>query len=182
MVGWAYTGVGSRKAPKSALRKMIYFGKRLAKHGAILRSGACRGPDRAFEIGCDSVNGPKEIYLPFAGYEDREEEESVYIRGACSEARKMAQAVHPAWFVCQEASMCFHTRNVYQFFGLDLETPSRFVICWTPGGFMEGGTRTVMELARIHRIPVFNLGSYSWDLKEIIKLVLERERRDEVPF
>jgi len=71
-----YTGIGSRKTPGpindiiefSPLYRFYYWGRILATKGFILRSGHADGADLAFEKGCDTVNGKKEIYLPWKGF------------------------------------------------------------------------------------------------------------------
>jgi hypothetical protein len=34
---------------------------------------------------------------------------------------------------------------------------SKFVVCWTPGGLLKGGTAQAMRIAHAYGIPVFNL-------------------------
>ena len=58
-------------------------------------------------------------------------------------------------------------RNVYQVLGKDLNTPSEFVICWTPDGaetanersIKTGGTGFAIALADSLGIPVYNLAN-----------------------
>ena len=57
-----YAGVGSRETPQDVLKIMWKIGKHLADKGYTLRSGGARGADAAFENGCDSVMGSKEIF------------------------------------------------------------------------------------------------------------------------
>lgn len=58
-----YTGVGSRETPNKVIDLMYRIAKFLAERNWILRSGGAVGADKAFENGCDNVNGKKEIYF-----------------------------------------------------------------------------------------------------------------------
>jgi hypothetical protein len=55
-------------------------------------------------------------------------------------------------------------RNSYQMLGSDLKIKTDFVICWTPGGKMVGGTGQALRMAAYYGIPVFNLGSASLEI------------------
>lgn len=58
-----YAGVGSRETPQDVLKIMWKIGRYLALNGYTLRSGGgAKGADTAFENGCDSVRGSKEIF------------------------------------------------------------------------------------------------------------------------
>lgn len=59
-----YAGIGSRESPPGILALMVEVGKFLAQKGYVLRSGGADRADKAFEQGCDQVQGQKEIYLP----------------------------------------------------------------------------------------------------------------------
>ena len=58
----------------------------------------------------------------------------------------------------------FHARNCYQVLGKDLQSPSNFVLCWTPGGAVTGGTGQALRIAIDRGIPVFNMGAPEWDV------------------
>ncbi len=57
----------------------------------------------------------------------------------------------------------FHARNVQQVLGKNLDTPTKFVVCWTPDGAEQrtsnktGGTGQAIRVAISNNIPVFNL-------------------------
>ena len=63
-----YTGIGSRNIPDTYFNLIVVIAEYMAKQGYILRSGGADGSDTAFEIGCDKVNGKKEIYLPWKSF------------------------------------------------------------------------------------------------------------------
>ena len=61
-----YTGIGSRKTPKTILKLFTEVAIYLSKQGYILRSGGAKGADQAFERGA----AKKEIYLPWRNFEN----------------------------------------------------------------------------------------------------------------
>lgn len=147
-----YTGVGSRQTPDFILSEMRKISYRLREEGFILRSGAAKGADKAFESGAGYL---KEIY---------------FASDATEEAEQIAKQFHPAWNKLSNYAKKLHARNVFQVLGKDLNTPSRFVLCWTPDGceshkqrsIKTGGTGTAISIADYHNIKVINLyNSYS---------------------
>ena len=157
-----YTGVGARATPPDALRKMMLYGSVLGTVGYTLRSGAAEGADMAFEMGCDTVSGKKEIYLPWQGYNGYHSDDP----SISDEAFWAAERVYGSrWQTLSHGVRCLMARNIYQVLGKDLDTPSTFLICWTPDGARTGrersrttgGTGQAIECASNHLIPVFNL-------------------------
>lgn len=148
-----YTGVGSRDTPEHILRIMHDLGHELSNKGYILRSGGASGADSAFESGCDSVNGLKEIYLPWRGFNNNQSKLYTVTR----EAFQLASTIHPAWDKLSWGAKKLHARNVFQCIGIDLNKSSDFLICWTKYGAKIGGTRTAIVLAEKYSIPIFNL-------------------------
>lgn len=51
-----------------------------------------------------------------------------------------------------------HMRNASQILGWRLDIPSKFVVCWTEGGQLKGGTSQALRMAKFYQIPVFNFG------------------------
>lgn len=151
-----YTGVGSRESPLSIKPIMIEIAKFLATEGYTLRSGGANGPDSWFEEGS---MGHKEIYLPDKGFNKNPSP----LYGVCEQALEIASKIHPAWHACRPYARLLHARNVYQVLGKDLNTPSRFLLCWTERGESKGGTRTAIKLAEKYDIPVLNFGSVRGD-------------------
>ncbi len=180
-----YTGVGSRKTPTRIKMRMHTMSRALARNGFTLRSGGAAGADRAFQRGCDAENGAREIFLPWEGFRDHSSDEhGIYVPTMFDEAVnvrafEIASEVHPAWDRCSPRSAVLHSRNVFQVLGPNLNLPTMFVICWTEGGALKGGTRTAIMLAVKHAIPVYNLGSREWTLGEIAKDVLRRRKESE---
>ena len=161
-----YTGIGSRQTPPPALKLIVRVAEQLAKADYILRSGGADGADDAFEIGCDKAHGRKEIYLPWKGFNGHP---SPYYY-VTKEALELAESVHPVWDKCSQGARKLHGRNCYQLLGLDLNKPSDFVVCWTSGGQLSGGTATVLRLAADRDVPIYNLSSDS-DVKKLGELL-----------
>lgn len=148
-----YTGIGARKTPKRIQDIMTDIAKYLSKQGWILRSGHAQGADQAFERGCLDNS---EIYLPWKGFEGSDSDLIVKEKLAFDIAEKH----HPYWRNLSQGAKKLQARNSHQIFGKDLKSPSSFVICWTEGGKMVGGTAQALRIAESWNIPIFNLGKY----------------------
>jgi len=141
-----YTGVGSRQTPEDILELMTKIAKFLSKRNFILRSGGAKGADKAFEKGATN----KEIF---------------YANDSTQESEEIAKRFHPAWHNCKEYARKLHGRNSFQVLGRDLNTPSKFLICWTRDGctshkqrtYKTGGTGTAISIADYYKIPIYNL-------------------------
>jgi hypothetical protein len=72
-------------------------------------------------------------------------------------ARQIARKYHPGWSYLSPAAKKLMTRNTFQVLGSDLETPVSFVVCWTIGGKISGGTGQALRIAKDLGIPIFNL-------------------------
>lgn len=155
-----YTGIGSRETPKPILEIMERMGQYLAEQGWTLRSGAAPGADTAFEKGCKSAKGDKEIYLPWASFGQRPLNKDGYFcmkikdRAMSAKAGVIAAKHHPAAEYLTPAAMDLHTRNVFQVLGQDLTTPASFVVCYSGPA---GGTQQARRIALANNIPIFNL-------------------------
>jgi hypothetical protein len=142
-----YTGVGARATPVNILNLMTRIAIKLNGAGFWLRSGGAIGADTAFELGAVDK---KQIF---------------YARQATVQAMQIAANFHPAWNRCSPFAKKLHGRNAFQVLGHDLNSPSQFLICWTPDGcithasrsYTTGGTGTAISIASAHKIPVHNL-------------------------
>lgn len=156
-----YAGIGSRKTPLDILRKMESLAENFARRGFLLRSGAAEGADTAFERGCDEAKGPKEIWLPWNGFEGRAKSKLL----PTADMMKIAARIHPVWSNLSQGEQKLHARNVGQVLGANCDVPADFVVCWTKDGCEQvspayaktGGTRTAIALANEYKVPVFNL-------------------------
>jgi hypothetical protein len=149
-----YTGIGSRETPKGILTIMTTLATKLEGKGYILRSGGADGADTAFEIGVTSPQ-MKNIYLPWKGFNNNPSP----LHQIPPQCFELAEAIHPAWGRCSHGVRKLHARNTQQILGTYLDTPSKFVVCWTPDGLPVGGTATAINLAIANDIEVINLGS-----------------------
>ena len=161
-----YAGIGSRETPKEFLAMFEKIGEYLSKKGYILRSGGAEGADQAFERGCDKANGDKEIYLPWSCFE--KSNSNLVVKD--QKAFEIAEQFHPAWDRLSQGAQKLQARNTHQVLGQNLNTPSKFVICWTKGGSGKGGTGQAIRIARHYDIPVWDAGRYSVEqFKEVFK-------------
>lgn len=159
-----YTGVGSRECPVDILSLIECVAYKLSREGWTLRSGGAEGADNAFEEGDYWEQGRCEIYIPWNGFNQRfQEHDDGYIVASSlsnySRATEIAETIHPAWDKLSQGAKTLHTRNVYQVLGKDLNTPSKFLMCWakpTKNG-VSGGTNTAYTLARQRGVSCFNL-------------------------
>lgn len=173
-----YTGIGSRNTPEPILELMRKIGYKMALMGYTLRSGGATGADTAFALGHDDAERARrdrslacwsvttrecpyeaEIYLPWEGFNGQTTEQYGRYLMTNPKAQEIASSIHPAWNKLSKGAKALHTRNVYQVLGQDLNTPSTSVIFYAEpqGNSVKGGTRTAVELAKIHGVPVFNL-------------------------
>jgi len=160
----SWTGIGARKTPEHILELMTKVSEKLTNDGWGLRSGGAIGADKAFEKGTSDYS---QIFLPKKGN-----------KNGFHNTRKIPEAMnivtklqlHEKWdYLLNSPSQSYtvklHTRNVFQVLGENLDSPSSFLICWTPDGastieetsMRTGGTRTAIRLACHYNIPVFNL-------------------------
>lgn len=151
-----YAGIGSRETPTAIQTLMTQMARHLALNGYTLRSGGAGGADKAFEVGCDSVKGNKEIYLPWPKFQDSNSKLIVQ----AGRAYEIAEEFHPYWHNLKEGAKKLQARNSHQVLGRDLETPSNFIICYTKGGKKAGGTGQAIRIAEAYNIPVFDCGLY----------------------
>lgn len=141
---------------------MRKLGCALAMDGWTLRSGAAPGSDTAFERGCDAGGGAKEIYLPWKGF-SKHDSTLFYVS---PEALEIAEEIYgPAFKYLKRPVKLLMARNMYQVTGVNLDTPSQFIVCWTSDGCNSaatrnrktGGTGQAIAYASSLQIPVFNL-------------------------
>ena len=151
-----YAGIGSRETPQDILQlfeKAAYY---LSVKKFVLRSGGAKGADKAFENGCDAWNKCKEIYLPWKGFEGSDS--NLIVKDI--KAYEIAEKYHPYWHNLSDGAKKLQARNSHQVLGIDLNTPAKFVICWTKKGKDQGGTSQAIRIAKAYDIPIFDAGSY----------------------
>ena len=165
-----YAGIGSRDTPQSIQAIQSQVATMLANKGYTLRSGGAQGSDKAFENGCDKVNGNKEIYLPWSNFEGSNSK--LIVKDI--KAFQIAEKFHPYWYNLSSGAQKLQARNSHQVLGEDLNNPSKFIICHTKEGKGGGGTGQALRIASHMQIPVFDCGKYDGieGLKHSLKLFL----------
>lgn len=148
-----YTGIGSRETPQIALSCFTTLAMMLAQEGYTLRSGGAEGADSAFEKG---AGDNKEIYLPWKNFSNNPSNNFV----VSEEALEMAAKYHLYWDRCSPGARKLHGRNCYQVLGLDLKSPTDFIVCYTKDGKGGGGTGQALRIAKDLGIKIFDAGSY----------------------
>jgi hypothetical protein len=158
-----YAGIGSRETPQPILAKMFEIAVFFANKGRCLRSGGAPGADTAFEQGCDSVKGRKQIFLPWPGFANRVGNARLDCEGfgvfdqVDQAALELAAQTHPNWPACRRGARALHARNGYQVLGPRLNEPVEAVICWTPEASGSGGTGQAIRLAKSRGIRIYDL-------------------------
>ena len=157
-----YAGIGSRETPEEVSKNVIIpFAEYLAKKDWILRSGGAEGADSAFEEGCDLAKGKKEIFLPWPGFNGNKSTFSQIPLAAFKTAAFVWQKRGRQWESTKPAVQKFMARNAMQILGINMIVPVDFVVCWTPGGKLTGGTAQALKHASILGIPIFNIGKFA---------------------
>lgn len=152
-----YAGIGARDTPAKVLGWMERISARLDQKGYCLRSGGARGADTAFE----RHSTRKEIFTTKG-----------HIPLWCD---VFVEHFHPnpdALRAKGEGSVALMARNSMQILGRSGDCPVDFVICWTKGGKVVGGTGQAIKIAEHFGIKVFNLCK-SEDVSELKRLLKE---------
>lgn len=160
-----FAGIGSRKIPASLETDIAEVCQSIFED-FILRSGGADGADTMFERAFDLFGGKKEIYLPWKNFNNNNS--SLYVQP--SEAYYIASQNHGNWRNLKEPVRKLMARNVMQILGMDLKTPSSFVLVWTPDGCeshktrtkLTGGSGLAIAIASKNDIPVFNMKNFFW--------------------
>ena len=174
-----YTGIGSRETPRAILQHMTDWGYILADRDLTLRSGKAAGADEAFQLGVEyavdslaykgGADHLCEIYTPWENFTNKKLSNRWDITpnaAVMSECLKIASKFHPAWGKCRNGAKKLHGRNVCQVLGLNLYTPSKFVLYYAQEdskGNVKGGTATAVNIARSHNIPTINMLHSDWE-------------------
>ena len=151
-----YAGIGSRETPLNILNLFEKISCYLGNDNFTLRSGHATGADQAFERGCDKANGKKEIYIPWKNFEGSNS--NLILNNP--EAFKIGEKYHPYWHNLKDGARKLQARNSHQVLGKDLNTLSKFIVCWTKNGKGQGGAGQAIRIAKAYNIPIFDAGGY----------------------
>ena len=173
----AYAGVGSRETPQAVLETMKKLATELEAAGWRLHSGGADGADAAFQQGTTPES--RTIYLPWKGYNDHQGADTVVLTNdQQTRAQAVVAGLHGAWQRCGRGARALHGRNhaIIHGVGTGGRTESvSAVICWTPGGQVQGGTATAIKLARAAGLPVLNLAVAT--VEEVQQTMAARQTR-----
>ncbi len=156
-----YAGIGSSDVKESSyltslIREIVEL---LSGKGFTLRSGGASGIDSIFER---YVDGSKEIYLPYKGFNGNGSE----FYEISEDSKRIAVQFHPMGKgLLNSSSINFHARNVYQVLGYELDKRCEFLIVWCKDE-ETGGTSQAIRIAKGYGIPYYNL--YSMGNKELV--------------
>lgn len=154
-----YTGVGARSCPSNLNQYIKTLARKLDSQGYILRSGGAAGFDSFIESGATK----KEIYLPWPLFNNLSGKDYFSLKDlnkdVLERAVEFAELYHPNFKFLSSGAQKMMIRNSCQIFGknMNMGDASKFVICWTPNGKIEGGTGQALRIAESHQIPIFNL-------------------------
>lgn len=151
-----YTGVCDSHAPSRICDFLEDLGAALGELKFVLRSGGSGKGEMALERGATRVLGPREVYLPWGGFNRH----TSPLHRIPEDAFRLCADVEPNWQYLGRGSRKLMARACLEMLGKKLSRPSLFLICWTPFGAGEGDCRTAILLARMRGIPVLDLGKF----------------------
>ena len=164
-------GIGARGTPEKYCQMFEEFGAYAMSQGWWIRSGHADGADYAFEKGAlkNTI-----VYLPYKSFNKK-----LPMLGRPHAEKELRDDAMKIVFYHQEYArkldrgvQMIKQRNVFQVLGTDLDTPSDIVVCWTIDGKVTGGTGLALEIARVHGIPIINLGAEpEMDIDTLIEAV-----------
>lgn len=141
---------------------MQKLAQQLESDGWILRSGGAAGADTAFESGV-KVPDNKQIFLPSRYFNGRTDRDPGMVNStqlpAWGNALEAVEEFHPAPDRLTDFARMLMGRNAMQVLGPDLNSPSSFILAFTPRGEVTGGTGQALRIAKKYEIPVLNLGN-----------------------
>ena len=170
-------GVGSRDTIPSVLRDMRRIGEYCRFHNITVRSGHAGGADEYFEKGAQEAC--LAIY-PWTGFNTDPNKDGfitnakvlVYKHNSATE--EIARKYHPKYDYLKASVKKLMCRNVWQVLGETLNSPVKFVVCWTEGAMGEGGTGQAIRVANGYGIPVYDMGNpkfnYDYVISELKRL------------
>lgn len=151
-----YAGVGSENVPSEYHELIKQFAIILSQNNYILRCGGEIGTSDLFEIGCDSVNGKKEVYLPWKKFNNKSSKRIVRMH----EAFVIAKNNYPNWSSLTPGMKKQLARNVHKVLGGNLKFPSSFILCFHTTKEYDLNVSHVLNIANSYNIPIFNIGDY----------------------
>ena len=140
------TIVGNQTTPLKHQWALMLFSYCVHKDCFQINTGTAKGADEAARRGAECT-----VFS---------------IKDGTPESTAIAAELHKSnWSRWSPISKAYHSRNVMQVLGRDLQTPVARVVCYTRDGcishetasFDTGGTRTAISIASQNNIPVINI-------------------------
>lgn len=175
--------VGSRGITANQSFFAIKLSMVLALTGYTQFSGAANGIDTSSEFGAKlahdllikklslqktGYSDVMRIYLPWNGFGGRRVNlNDGYLVPSHPNAKAIAQAHYSAWEYSHDSVKNLMTRNVHQVLNDDLNSPVKFVACYTSDGVNDGtqttnktgGTGQAIRIGTAYGVPIFNIGN-----------------------
>jgi len=153
-----YAGIGNKIEISEMMEIIIKeIGALAATSGYTLRSGHSDGADKAFEYGCDSAKGKKEIMLPWKLFNNS----TSHHYSLPEEAFDIAADHFSTWRKLNDHQKKLFARNATVLLGQNLQKPVNFMICYTEDDIFNSTVSHSIRIAKDNGIPVYNLSNHS---------------------
>ena len=166
------TVIGSRETPEDVLELMNDIMQKFIDMNYIVRSGGADGADHVATM--HAPDNQREIYIPWDGFNGLYHNGKDILRWDFSPVKKDATATAQevrdmlgAPRLEKSSHINFHSRNMMQVLGYNLDKPTNLILCYTRNGEMRGGTASALMLAKALDIQIINLGD-----KETLELMI----------
>lgn len=117
-----------------------------------------------------------EVYLPWPSYNEGHKQAVHVTREVMIESIKIVDKVHPNIRGLTTGALSMHVRNVQIVLGRNLDEPVKFLLYWNPIGKTSGGTIIAVGIAKLYKIPTFNMASKQ-EFDEFVKYIKEEEEK-----
>lgn len=153
-----YYMTGNKDTPDGIIDTMKRLAKELESFNYTLRLGGLVGPDTLLSEAAKKT----ELYLPWKDFDNKVSKN--YFN--TPQSLEVAKRFHPSFDTLKPVIHAFLAMNARIVLGSKLDSPVRFVICWSEDGAETGKEKTsrtgnvghVIAIASNMLIPVFNLG------------------------
>ena len=153
------TGIGSREVSVKYQEILKEVADYLAITNFKLRSGGAPGSDTIFQNVFKHKKAAMEIYIPWNGFEKLFANNKTIFLANHNICEEFTMKYHPNADNLSQGAFKLMNRNAHQVLGMDLETPTDLIVCYTEGGKIKGGTSQAIRIAMDYNIPIVNVGS-----------------------
>lgn len=153
--------MGNYNANESILPLIQEVMNILRRNGFTARVSASKGFE---EMAYNAAGRDGEVYLPFKGFEGKQEGFSTYSDAV---SKEFAKRFLPEWNTIKESHQTFYSKNARLVLGKGCKAPAQVAIIWSDDGVEGPSSRTqksghaghVAAIAHAMKIPVFNLNN-----------------------